>query len=671
MESGQGDSPDGFVPISKFNDLLMRYSRLEEEYTNYQREAEARGRRAAHKIHLAKERIRAWQKYLDNKSAKKALRDAGSDIATPRALTNNEVPVSLAHPSVEAVKIASVSASNSPITSKITSSQTTQSEEAFPSNPPADSDDDVPVVVSARSLKRRRESPQGPQPPRVKQEQLSSSPLNSTSMYPSLLRTETSDLDLSTEQIRLRQIREMQDERLERLLRQNSIGAALNTNQPISSEQAFNYDPFLLQTPTGARRPGRVETEDEAANDLSQDHAPGSNSTVKTVKSDPGANTQSAAADDMSARATKSFGQQGTASFRSNGGPLHDLSPNTPTLPRTSAPKPSSTKTNNRNRSAAAIHALSEDGENILRSSKKPRTEENQDTPKYRGIGRLENLLDGSSPQIDKTVLSPRSAPAIRRHRETLEVTSKSAEKPFARPKRPIANTTQNNKPGPSSLQRKVPPNRPLNQKNNRTTPTDDPGPVLPEHEPLRCLPLHRLSLDSFKINPNYSENLGFAYRETIRKRDQRLCLPGCTRPECCGTIRKFVEAGGLPNAPPRRSTLFSDDDGGGPALSDDELTLQGYLGAAYAQTIHRASAAERREMLVEARAKAFADKHGKHRQVFERRTTPPGFWRTDMPTTQEMEEDREEARKMERQKVEERWRDAMRGGGRYVFRDE
>jgi hypothetical protein len=41
------------------------------------------------------------------------------------------------------------------------------------------------------------------------------------------------------------------------------------------------------------------------------------------------------------------------------------------------------------------------------------------------------------------------------------------------------------------------------------------------------------------------------------------------------------------------------------------------------------------------------------------------------MPTTQEVEEDRKAARKMERHKVEEMYREAMRPGGRWTFRDE
>ena len=293
-----------------------------------------------------------------------------------------------------------------------------------------------------------------------------------------------------------------------------------------------------------------------------------------------------------------------------------------------------------RSRAVPAVHILSEDGDNAARGLQKPRIHADEVTPKRSGLSKLDQLLNGTTPQVDRPVLSPRSAPGVRRSREiTLPASSRSAGKPVSR-----VNRTVRDKPTSH-----------LASFSNEDS-EEDPGLVLPEHEPLRSRPLHRLNLDDFKVNPKFSDHLGFAFRETVRKREARRCLPGCTREECCGEIRRFIAAGGLP---------------ADTSLSDDELTLQGYLGPTYARIIHNASADEKEKMLIEARAKAFADRHGKHRQAFERRATPPGFWRTDMPTTQEAEDDRERARQMERQKVEERWRDAMRGGGRYIFRDE
>jgi len=198
------------------------------------------------------------------------------------------------------------------------------------------------------------------------------------------------------------------------------------------------------------------------------------------------------------------------------------------------------------------------------------------------------------------------------------------------------------------------------------TTPDDDPGPVRPEHEPLRSRPLNRLNLDDFRIDPTNNDQRDYAYSETVRKRGDRSCLPGCTK-ACCSGFLKLAAANVLPNAS-RRSGLFHDASDG---LDDDELTLRGYLGRGYTQMTHDATPEEKKNMLIQARAEAFADQFGKHRQAFQRRNTPPGFWRTDMPTTQEEEEDREAAMRMERQRVEERYREAMRGGGRWIFRDE
>lgn len=131
--------------------------------------------------------------------------------------------------------------------------------------------------------------------------------------------------------------------------------------------------------------------------------------------------------------------------------------------------------------------------------------------------------------------------------------------------------------------------------------------------------------------------------------------MGGCTKPECCGNaFLKAVEMGGLPAS----------------SKTDAEV-LEGYLGPDWEQLIGAYAQDKRKDLLMQARAHAFANQFGKHRQAFERRSTPPGFWRTDMPTTQEEEDDRAKAREMVKAKVEERWREAMREGGRWLFRDE
>ena len=183
---------------------------------------------------------------------------------------------------------------------------------------------------------------------------------------------------------------------------------------------------------------------------------------------------------------------------------------------------------------------------------------------------------------------------------------------------------------------------------------------------PLRKRSLQNLRPEDFKVNSRCNQGLGYAFTETVRGQERRRCLPGCTRPECCGDVfRRTIQIGGLPTV--QRSELrwgaTSSDD-------EDERLLEEHLGDDKDQ-LATMTADERQEMLLQARTKQFADKHGRHRNAYERRKTPPGFWRTDMPTTQEVEADRQEADRMERAKVEERYREAMRPGGRWIFADE
>jgi hypothetical protein len=184
-------------------------------------------------------------------------------------------------------------------------------------------------------------------------------------------------------------------------------------------------------------------------------------------------------------------------------------------------------------------------------------------------------------------------------------------------------------------------------------------------HTPLRNRPITQLTIDHFKPNPAYNQGRDYAFVETVRGRDARKCLPGCTKPECCGSAFRALAKAAPTIAAPR--DLFDADD------EDDEARLlQNHLGGLYdAAKIRRMPVAEKDELILQARMKLMADRHGRHKQAYERRATPPGFWRTDFPSTQETEKDREKARKLDRAMVEERWREAMREGGRWIFRDE
>lgn len=642
-------TPDGFVTAAQYNELLLKHETLQRTYHEYRKEAEGRALKAAQKIREAKETIRKWKVYIDKKLAKQALREANrefenQDFATPRAVQSNleniEDALALPNQALDLVRNTSAASSHSPTHSRITSSQTTEGEARSSSIAHSD---DTPVVVSAKALKRKRDSPKkDSQAYKIKTELLSSSPHNSRTPVPTLFRTETSDLDIYRDQPPLQQPKLISERHpLSRAPLRQSEDRDLETTRRSFGNSA---------TPTVSRAPETYSSSGEDADsaiDYGTDahgmDAQLSDSTAKTVKTEPGTGSASKRRKNTLVRtASKSVGPHES---RPESGPLHDLSPNTPTLPRTSAAPVTSGKKLDHSRGAAAVHVVSEDGENARRGFKKPRIDDS--TPKAVGTGRLNGLLEGTSPQVDRTILSPRSAPANRRQREPFEDTSsrdlekQAVSRSIERPVNRITRTVRD-KPAPRTAAM-------------RSIETDDSEEILPEHEPLRARPLHRLNLDDFRVNPNTGGQSGYAYRESVRKREEKKCLPGCTREECCGAIRRFIAAGGLPQDT---------------SLTDDELTLQGYLGAGYASTIHKATAQERQNMLIEARAKAFADLHGKHREIWQRPQTPPGFWRTEMPSTQELEQDWEEARKRDRQKVEERWREAMRGG-RYIFRDE
>ncbi|OBW64123.1 MAG: hypothetical protein AUREO_058110 [Aureobasidium pullulans] len=650
MNSGQSAAPEGYVTTARYNELLLKHEALRKAFHEYRKEAEDRSLKAAQKIRESKETVRKWKEYIDKKLAKQALRDANrqfelQDFATPRAVQSNleniEHALALPHPALELVRNTSAAPSHSPAHSRITSSQTTEGEARSSS---LANSDDAPIVVSAKALKRKRDSPRkDSQAHEIKNELLSSSPHNSRTPLPTLFRAETSDLDIYRDQ----------PLPLPQLPKPNFIGHPLS-RAPLRQSADRDVETTRrtvehFETPTANRASKARSPIDRLASDPDENVDYGesqlSDSTVKTVKTEPGF---SRSRDNMLVRTvSKSVGPHES---RPQGGPLRNLSPNTPNLARTSAAPMTSGKKLDHSRGAHAVHVLSEDGDNTPRGFKKPRIDDAM--PKSVGTGRLNGLLEGTSPQVDRTILSPHSAPAIRRQHDWLDhAVSKELEKHEVSEtiERPVSRITGTVRDRPT-------PRPAVVRYNSKLVTADEPGPILPEHEPLRARPLQRLNLDDFKVNPKFSGSLGFAYRESVRKREEKKCLPGCTKEECCGAIRRFIAAGGLPQDT---------------SLTDDELTLQGYLGSAYATSIHKATAEERQNMLIEARAKAFADRHGKHREMFQRNKSPPGFWRTEMPSTQEMEEDRAEASKMERQKVEERWRDAMRGGGRYMFRDE
>ncbi|KAH8716931.1 DNA repair protein endonuclease SAE2/CtIP C-terminus-domain-containing protein [Phaeosphaeriaceae sp. PMI808] len=189
-----------------------------------------------------------------------------------------------------------------------------------------------------------------------------------------------------------------------------------------------------------------------------------------------------------------------------------------------------------------------------------------------------------------------------------------------------------------------------------RPSTTHKASPTSPkEPDRLRSKPITELKLQDFRPNPAYNQGYSYAFSETVRKRGDRMCLPGCTNTQCCGsTFRTFAEAQGALSS------------------SQEDHLLQDYLGDAY-DNMHmtQMSSEEREELVLQARTRKMAKEAGKHREAYERRRTPPGFWRVDFPSTQEREGDREAARVQERAVVRERWLETQRKGGKWIFRDE
>ncbi|RAL05008.1 SAE2 C-terminal domain-containing protein [Aspergillus ibericus CBS 121593] len=184
---------------------------------------------------------------------------------------------------------------------------------------------------------------------------------------------------------------------------------------------------------------------------------------------------------------------------------------------------------------------------------------------------------------------------------------------------------------------------------------------VDPVYKPYRAWPLHRLELNHFKINPEYNQGADFAFNSVIRTKDERKCASGCTRPSCCGNkFHAMARLGGLP------SNVTSIEE----REEDDRIILEDYLGSER-HLLDGLSSKEREDLLQAAKARLIANRYGKHRHHHQRLGSPPGYWRTDMPDTQELQRDHEEARKLERERVEDRYRDAMRPGGLWKFADE
>lgn len=179
-----------------------------------------------------------------------------------------------------------------------------------------------------------------------------------------------------------------------------------------------------------------------------------------------------------------------------------------------------------------------------------------------------------------------------------------------------------------------------------------------PKPSRLRDRPLADLRPEDFKVNSKSNNGYRHAFDEVVRGKGDRAELAGCIDPQCCG--KKF------------RAMAESELSAGGPGIlsrTADTKMLEDYMGGE-AYRLTAMTREERQETWLKAKTQDLADRYGRHRHRFARRPSPPGYWNPDFPSTQEIETRKEEAEKMEREMVEERWREAMRGG-RWVFKDE
>lgn len=357
--------------------------------------------------------------------------------------------------------------------------------------------------------------------------------------------------------------------------------------------------------------------------------------------------------------------------------PLHEIDGNVRRTPKTNfrdRDEPSSKKQKTRQQKAIeAIGEIAEDGDDHI-GRKSPRTA--KDPIRQDWNKRFFDMLEGKPPDYP-VLTSPLNLQRSKKQKTRTPVheTQSAATIQESSPNKDRIQSTAGRRSaskGSSAAQKIHNPDKRF----SLDTPTvKSPKPkraqiaANPVDGPLRSRPLDQLSLEHFKINPAKNDGLPFAYTDVVRNRAQRQCLPGCTRPDCCGDQFRALAA----HLPPGLSASSTTD-----ATTDaDTRLLCTYLGEPLSTahnphpspTILALSEAERARLLQEARTKDTADRFGKmHRRRHARAPTPPGFWETDIPGTQEMEEERREARERVREIVRERWLEARRGRGKGVW---
>ncbi|KAL9586610.1 MAG: hypothetical protein Q9212_000805 [Teloschistes hypoglaucus] len=646
--------------------------------------------------------LRTLNKTPQLQRPKARLSEDGIDNATPAGQAEDDSTetsdesdhhLPLAYPSIKGERRQTPNSSRPPATS-------------------AQSDIDEPIIVSERSLKRKRNQPhpdivQNPQ--RIKAELLSSSP---NPNVPAEGAQESIDLDevsgsLSTPRKDHRKRQRMWDDLSPppskektpdvgftgRLLFEDAeeqpessnttskipVPEQLTAEATISAEDVESMPEWVREQ--GQQYAERVWMEEKRKKKEDRHAKQKLHNERQLRKSMEGKSLQASSAQRQSVAVQDHWPARNQA--------LQPIDTNRP-LPRTSNHPSSRVQkmTPGTPRHAQYIHMLAEDGEPNLSTEKVlpgggkqrdakasheravPGTFSKTDTQP----SRLNRLLAAPSP--DRPPISPENAGITKVDRIM------PAEPPRLFPKQsPIVNETLTRNSDPRTPITRLRPKNPSSNKNTSTasnetanayiTPFSKPRPSSkpPQTDTFRSRPLSQLCLEDFKINPKHNQGFEYAFKEVVRKSEQRKCLPGCTRPDCCGTIfRKMAETGMYR---PFHTTLAP-----APSQEDeDQRIMEDFLGGgpgAAAGKLRRMTDAERAETLLQAKTKIMADHFGRHREVYAREPSPVGFWDVDMPDSQEAMELGRLAEIRMRQKVEERWREARKGdAGVWKFRDE
>ncbi|TLS30120.1 hypothetical protein PpBr36_02821 [Pyricularia pennisetigena] len=181
---------------------------------------------------------------------------------------------------------------------------------------------------------------------------------------------------------------------------------------------------------------------------------------------------------------------------------------------------------------------------------------------------------------------------------------------------------------------------------------------------PLRSLPVDSLLLTDFRINPATNDNKDFAFDEVVRHKDDRAKMTGCTDPRCprAKDMHAMVLAEVAHLTKEHGERFYETPEG--------VALVEKYLGDD-AGRIPKMDVSQRRTLWTRARLQQQANIYGRCRHRFDRANTPEQYWDTGFPNTQDQERDREEGRMMDRWMVEVRRREAMKKGGRWLFKDE